>query len=100
MFSVIEKDSGRWIGRIGPWQPEGWPGTEVGWSLVTNRAESRLKLCWRECGGPPVSPPERKGFGSRLLERGLAHELDGAVRLDYAPAGLVCEIEIPVGEAF
>ena len=73
---------------------------EVGWSLVTNRAESRLKLCWRECGGPPVSPPERKGFGSRLLERGLAHELDGAVRLDYAPAGLVCEIEIPVGEAF
>ena len=34
MFSVIEKDSGRWLGRIGPWQPEGWPGTEVGWSLV------------------------------------------------------------------
>ena len=34
MFSVIEKSSGRWIGRIGPWQPEGWPGTEVGWSLV------------------------------------------------------------------
>lgn len=34
MFSVIEKSSGRWIGRIGPWQPDGWPGTEVGWSLV------------------------------------------------------------------
>jgi RimJ/RimL family protein N-acetyltransferase len=34
MFSVIEKASGRWIGRIGPWQPEGWPGTEVGWGLV------------------------------------------------------------------
>jgi RimJ/RimL family protein N-acetyltransferase len=34
MFSVIEKSSGRWIGRIGPWQPEGWPGTEVGWGLV------------------------------------------------------------------
>lgn len=33
MFSVIEKSSGNWIGRIGPWQPEGWPGTEVGWSL-------------------------------------------------------------------
>ena len=33
MFSVIEKSSGRWIGRLGPWQPEGWPGTEVGWSL-------------------------------------------------------------------
>ncbi|MEO8460120.1 MAG: GNAT family N-acetyltransferase [Dokdonella sp.] len=34
MFSVIEKPSGRWIGRVGPWQPEGWPGTEVGWALV------------------------------------------------------------------
>ena len=33
MFSVIEKASGRWIGRLGPWQPDGWPGTEVGWSL-------------------------------------------------------------------
>lgn len=33
MFSVIEKATGRWIGRLGPWQPEGWPGTEVGWGL-------------------------------------------------------------------
>jgi RimJ/RimL family protein N-acetyltransferase len=33
MFSVIEKSSGEWIGRLGPWQPEGWPGPEVGWSL-------------------------------------------------------------------
>ena len=34
MFSVIEKASGRWIGRLGPWCPEGWPGTEVGWGLA------------------------------------------------------------------
>jgi RimJ/RimL family protein N-acetyltransferase len=34
MFSVIEKASGRWIGRLGPWHPEGWPGTEVGWGLA------------------------------------------------------------------
>ncbi|QUD86793.1 GNAT family N-acetyltransferase [Phenylobacterium montanum] len=34
MFSVIEKDTGRWIGRLGPWVPEGWPGTEVGWGIV------------------------------------------------------------------
>lgn len=34
MFSVIEKRSGLWIGRIGPWRPEGWPGTEIGWALV------------------------------------------------------------------
>ncbi|HEY0435897.1 MAG TPA: GNAT family N-acetyltransferase [Phenylobacterium sp.] len=34
MFSVIEKASGRWIGRLGPWEPEGWPGREVGWALA------------------------------------------------------------------
>ena len=34
MFSVIEKSSGAWIGRIGPWVPDGWPGLEVGWGLV------------------------------------------------------------------
>jgi RimJ/RimL family protein N-acetyltransferase len=34
MFSVVEKSTGRWIGRVGPWQPEGWPGTEVGWGLA------------------------------------------------------------------
>ena len=34
MFSVVEKSSGRWIGRLGPWVPEGWPGTEVGWGLI------------------------------------------------------------------
>ncbi|SFS31270.1 GNAT family N-acetyltransferase [Brevundimonas viscosa] len=33
MFSVIERDSGRWLGRIGPWRPHDWPGTEVGWGL-------------------------------------------------------------------
>ena len=34
MFGVIEKDSGRWIGNTGPWHPEGWPGTEVGWLFL------------------------------------------------------------------
>jgi RimJ/RimL family protein N-acetyltransferase len=33
MFSVIEKSSGRWVGRLGPWMPEGWPGPEVGWAI-------------------------------------------------------------------
>jgi RimJ/RimL family protein N-acetyltransferase len=33
MFSVIEKTSGRWVGRLGPWQPEGWAGTEIGGGL-------------------------------------------------------------------
>jgi RimJ/RimL family protein N-acetyltransferase len=38
MFSVIEKESGRWIGRLGPWQPEGWPGPEIGWAIARD--------CW------------------------------------------------------
>ena len=33
MFTVIEKSTGRWVGRLGPWVPEGWPGQEVGWAL-------------------------------------------------------------------
>lgn len=33
MFSLIERDTGLWLGRIGPWTPHGWPGTEVGWGL-------------------------------------------------------------------
>ncbi|WP_420477945.1 GNAT family N-acetyltransferase [Brevundimonas sp. FT23028] len=33
MFSVVEKDTGLWLGRIGPWRPHGWPGNEVGWGL-------------------------------------------------------------------
>jgi RimJ/RimL family protein N-acetyltransferase len=36
MFSVIERDTGRWIGRIGPWQPEGWPGLEIGYGLISD----------------------------------------------------------------
>lgn len=34
MFSVIERAGGTWIGRVGPWRPLGWPGTEVGWGLL------------------------------------------------------------------
>lgn len=33
-FSVIERATGAWVGRIGPWQPEGWPGTEIGWGVA------------------------------------------------------------------
>ena len=38
MFSVFEKTTGRWVGRLGPWMPEGWPGPEVGWTIVRD--------CW------------------------------------------------------
>jgi len=52
----------------------------------------KLRLDWEESGGPAVSPPAHKGFGSRLIERLLASELGGEVKLDYDPAGVRCAI--------
>jgi PAS domain S-box-containing protein len=52
-----------------------------------------VRLSWRETGGPPVAPPTRKGFGSRLLEHGLLRELGGRTHLAYEPDGVRCEIE-------
>lgn len=43
-------------------------------------------------------PPSSKGFGTLLLERGLAHELGGAVKIFHDPAGLICEIRMPLPE--
>jgi hypothetical protein len=43
-----------------------------------------------------VRPPERTGFGTTLIERSIAHELDGYAALDYRPAGLVCELRFPL----
>jgi two-component sensor histidine kinase len=56
---------------------------------------ARLVLRWQETDGPVVTPPSRKGFGSRVIERGLALELEGAVNLDYRPEGVVCTINFP-----
>ena len=56
----------------------------------------RLNVSWRERGGPTVADPPRRGFGSRMLERGLAGELRGAVRLDFRPEGVVCRIDAPI----
>jgi PAS domain S-box-containing protein len=68
----------------------------VDWAMAPSSNGSRLILHWREKDGPPVTSPARKGFGSRVMERGLAHELKGSVELDYRPEGLVCMIDIPV----
>jgi PAS domain S-box-containing protein len=64
---------------------------QVAWGIAPE-ADDALELVWREQGGPPVLPPVRKGFGSRLLERNLARELDGKTTLDYRADGLVCRI--------
>jgi PAS domain S-box-containing protein len=71
--------------------------TDIVWQVEPTPQGDRMQLQWRESGGPPVTPPSRKGFGSRLIEGGLAQELDGQVRLAYEPAGVVCQINMPVG---
>ncbi|MFO0988787.1 MAG: GNAT family N-acetyltransferase [Alphaproteobacteria bacterium] len=89
MFSVVEKSSGRWIGRLGPWFPEGWPGPEVGWGLVraawgkgyaTEGASAAIDwafatLGWTEvvhCIDPKnrASQAVAKRLGSRYLREG------------------------------
>ncbi|PXA83976.1 histidine kinase [Nostoc sp. 3335mG] len=58
--------------------------------------QERLHLRWQETGGPPVVPPGRRGFGSRLIERGLAGELGGRVALQFEPEGVNCVIDAPM----
>ena len=69
---------------------------EIAWKVDPALDIPRLQLRWREAGGPPVELPTRRGFGSRLIERSLAQDLDGHVSLEFAPAGLVCTIDAPV----
>ncbi len=69
----------------------------LSWELVdeSDPEKGRLRLTWSEHGGPAVMPPSRKGFGRRMLEQGIAHELGGAVELDYAAGGLICRMTFP-----
>jgi two-component sensor histidine kinase len=66
----------------------------ITWCL--EEESKRLRLHWREAGGPPVRAPERRGFGTRLIERSLAQDLDGRVEITFAPAGLVCTVDAPL----
>jgi two-component sensor histidine kinase len=67
----------------------------VRWRLDPEAEPPRLILEWQESGGPPVQPPKLRGFGSRLLERGLAHELGGEVKIAFEPAGVRARISAP-----
>lgn len=67
----------------------------VRWSIEGGEPR-RLRMSWTESGGPPVVAPSARGFGSRLIERGLAAELGGPVTLDFRPEGLVCTIDAPL----
>lgn len=66
--------------------------------LVTSSADEAgplFQFQWTERGGPPVQPPQRSGFGSKMIERALASELEAKVVLEYSVSGLICTVTAP-----
>jgi two-component sensor histidine kinase len=70
---------------------------EIVWAVQSEADSPRLILDWTEHGGPPVQEPVRRGFGRSLIERSVAYELEGSAELTFAPAGVRCHIEVPLG---
>lgn len=68
---------------------------DLSWTAQSGPQGRRLKVVWREHGGPAVQPPKRRGFGSTLIERGIPH---AQVRHEFAPDGVVCTIEFDLPE--
>ena len=64
-------------------------------AVTWGRSDGEVRIRWEEHGGPPVTPPERHGFGRVLLEKLVGATLNGSVTLDFRPAGLVCDIVFP-----
>ena len=69
---------------------------EVSLRWKVNADGARLRLIWRERGGPTVEPPARRGFGLRLLTQGLARELGHPAELRFRETGLSCVLSAPV----
>nr|WP_255575376.1 sensor histidine kinase [Caldovatus aquaticus] len=75
--------------------PEG--RVEVRWTLREDPGGARrLDLVWAEAGGPPVTPPTRRGFGTQLIERAIARDLGATVATEYAPEGLRFRLSLPL----
>jgi PAS domain S-box-containing protein len=64
------------------------------WTVRREPADE-LILQWRELGGPPVAPPTREGFGTAVIHASVDRQLGGAVRYDWRPEGLFCELVLP-----
>ena len=68
----------------------------ITWGNTTIGGASVFVFEWRESGGPAIAAPTHKGFGTTLLERGLAGELGGKIEIDYQTHGLVCRFIVPL----
>jgi two-component sensor histidine kinase len=69
---------------------------DIVWDVVRAEPDSRLHLRWQESDGPPVQLPTRQGFGTRLIERSLARELNGDVQIRFNPEGVLCTVDAPL----
>lgn len=70
---------------------------DVRWTL-TDGPEPRILLCWKETGGPAIAVPSTAGFGTTLIQRSLAYELQGATILCFDADSVRCDLEFPVSE--
>ena len=70
----------------------------VRWRLIEGESGRTLRWVWSEHDGPPVSPPSREGFGSRLLKRVLATQIRADVAVDFRPEGLRVDVTVPFGD--
>jgi two-component sensor histidine kinase len=70
----------------------------VTWDVRHSENKRKLHLEWRESGGPAVREPERKGFGTTMLERILPAQAGADVQIDFDPAGLRFVMEAPLVE--
>ena len=61
---------------------------DIRWNVRQDEGVNRFEICWTESGGPPVSAPERRGFGSTVIERMTRIAFGYPVKLDFAPEGL------------
>ena len=68
----------------------------ISWAVDATATPPRLRMAWEEAGGPRVSPPSRKGFGTRLIERSLASDLGADVVVAFDPTGVTCMIDAPL----
>jgi two-component system CheB/CheR fusion protein len=75
-------------------EPQGRVAVE--WDTRVVDGQAWLRLQWTERGGPAVTPPTRRGFGTRLINEGLAFELGGEVTLAFEPEGVTCRIDVPL----
>ncbi len=69
----------------------------INWRVTNEDGRSLIEFEWKESGGPRVTAPSRRGFGSRLMERCIEGDLGGNLDLAFEPAGINCRISIPVG---